>query len=295
MDKGSSKDYMKWPASKDDNIKVMRWVGDEIIHTHCHDYIEIAFLAQGTCIHEYHNEKVKLIPGDIFIITPNEEHSYEITSKTVIYNCLFYPEALGEDWDKLKKVSGIYDLLIIEPFYRLETGHQEVLHLISSEIDTIISILDTMLVEQENRLDGSELIQKANLVRFLCVLGRIWKMKFSSRFNLYCSRRNMLAEAIAFIEQNIKENIKIESVASKSYLSPNYFRRIFKEITGLTPIEYINSLRISKARQLLEKGKSSITEVGEAVGIPDSNYFAKIFKSATNMSPSEYKKKFRNY
>ncbi len=293
MEEQVTQGYLEWPAAGDGHIKVMRWVGDDGILAHRHDFIEIAFLSQGTCLHSYHNEKVKLIPGDIFVITPHEDHSFEISSKTVIYNCLFYPDALGEDWVRLKQVTGIYDLLIVEPFYRPEEGHQEILHMTPEETGSLKTILDGMLTEQETRSEGFVLLQKANLIRFLCSLGRIWKKQFNSGGKLYSSRRNMMAEAMAYIEQNMKEDMRIEILASRAYMSPSYFRKLFKEVTGLTPIEYINSLRISKARQLLEGGSCSVTEAGEAVGVNDLNYFSKIFKAASGMTPTEYKRKFR--
>lgn len=283
--------YLIWPAAEYDRIKVMKWIGDERVLTHRHNFIEIAFLSQGTCIHTYHGEKVKLIPGDIFVITPHEDHAFEVSSKTVIYNCLFYPDALGEDWSRLKQVTGIFDLLIVEPFYRPEDNHQEILHLSPEENSSIKSILDNMLAEQENRPDGFELLQKADLIRFLCLLGKVWKNQFHTAGKLYTSRRDMMAEAVAYIEQNMREDLKIELLASKAYLSPSYFRKMFKEATGLSPIEYINSLRISKARQLLENSSITITEAAETVGINDPNYFSKIFKADSGITPTEYKRK----
>ena len=127
------------------HIKVMRWSGDKPVKAHCHEFIEIAFLVYGSCIHKYHDSEIRLIPGDIFIITPNDKHSYDINSKTVIYNCVFYPAALGEDWNKLKDIKSIYDLLIVEPFYRYESGQHEILHLEPSHAEYMESLLRTML------------------------------------------------------------------------------------------------------------------------------------------------------
>ena len=287
--------YLQWPALEDDLIKVMCWVGDEPVETHKHDFIEIAFIAQGTCAHGYHDSQIRLIPGDLFVITPHEEHSYKISSKTVIYNCLFYPEALGEDWNRLKGIESIYDLLIVEPFYRPESGKQEILHLSPPEAEYIELVLKRMVGEQEDRLEGFELVQKSNLIVFLCMLGRVWKKQFGEKNNIYLNRRDMLAGSISFIENNIINELKIDDLASKAYLSPNYFRKIFKETTGLTPIDYINGIRISKAREFLGTGRMSVTEVGEAVGIRDLNYFSKIFKSMVGCSPSSYKKMFKKY
>ena len=79
------------------NIRVMKCPLDKSIGLHKHDFVEIAFLARGSCIHSYQGSNIMLIPGDVFTITPQEEHSYKIVDKTVIYNCLFYPDFLDND------------------------------------------------------------------------------------------------------------------------------------------------------------------------------------------------------
>lgn len=287
--------YMQWPAQEDDLIRVMCWKGDKPVQSHRHEYIEIAFIAKGACSHAYHNSTVRLIPGDVFVITPHEDHSYEISSDTVIYNCLFYPEALGEDWDRLKKTNSIYDLLIVEPFYRPETGHQEVLHLSPAEAEYVESLLRKMMEEQKRREEGFELVLKAFLGIFLCTLGRIWKKRFGEANGFNSNRRGLLSDAMAFIENNIKDEIKIGDIASKAYLSPGYFCKVFKETTGVTPIDYINGIRIEKARKLLEDQSLTVSEVGEAVGIRDLNYFSKVFKSKVGCTPSEFRKRLKEY
>ena len=105
----------------------------------------------------------------------------------------------------------------------------------------------------------------------------------------------MLAQAIYFIESNLCTALKVEDVASVVYLSPNYFRRVFKEATGQTPIEYINKIRITKASKLLKEENVSISKVSELVGINDLNYFSRLFKTLMGCSPSDYKKKSELY
>lgn len=282
--------YMVWTAEADKSINVMRWKGDHPVVFHKHEYIEIAFLASGTCSHTYLGSEVKLIPGDLFVITPHEKHAYDIESETVIYNCMFYPDALGEDWLKLKEDKSIYDLLIVEPFFRTEIGHQEILNLSPSEAYQIEALLRTMIEEHENKKENYQIVQKANLVIFLCYLGRAWKNQLVNSKNEYKGKRDLLAQAVDYIEKNINDQITIQKLASKTYLSPSYFRKIFKEVTGRSPIDYINEIRISRARDLLLKEDLSVAEVAEFVGISDHNYFSKLFKMETGCSPSDYRK-----
>jgi AraC-like DNA-binding protein len=65
------------------------------------------------------------------------------------------------------------------------------------------------------------------------------------------------------------------------------------ELTGTTPVEFIRSVKLSKAAQLLEKSDMTIAEICYTVGFSTPNYFAKSFKAKFNMLPSEYVSKMR--
>lgn len=105
----------------------------------------------------------------------------------------------------------------------------------------------------------------------------------------------MLSQAINHIEKNYSNQFKIDELASKIYLSPHYFRKIFREVTGLTPVEYINKLRISKAIQLLRESDMTISQISETVGISEINYFSRLFRLVVGCSPSEFRKKNNLY
>ena len=284
--------YLKWPAEKSCLIKVTKWQGNSCIQSHKHEFVEIAFLVEGTCEHIYKNKKIKLIPGDIFVITPHENHSYNISSKTTIYNCLFYPEGLGTDWEKIMELKGVFDFLLVEPFYRTETKTREIIHLTPVNSEILESLLRKMIEEQDRNHMSLELILKSYLLIFLCTLDRIWEEHCSKSPLSFTNKRNLLVAALSYINSNFNNDISVENLASKVYLSPNHFRKIFKESTGLSPIEYINNIRIAKAINLLSEDKNiSISEIGEAVGILDQNYFSRLFKHALGCSPREFRER----
>jgi AraC family L-rhamnose operon regulatory protein RhaS len=96
---------------------------------------------------------------------------------------------------------------------------------------------------------------------------------------------------LSYIEANItkEEVFDFKTMADQNNVSPNYFRKLFKDFTGLSPVEYINRLRIVKACDQLLKGEESITDVAAGVGIYDSNYFSRMFKQYIGCSPKQYK------
>lgn len=284
-------EYTSWPAQASDLITVGRYVCTAPVTTHKHDFIEIVFVARGSCLHKYLDSEVVLMPGDCFVVMPHEVHAYDISSETILYNCLFYPQGLGEDWNRLHRLKPLYDLLMVEPFYRTESGQQQILRLEPVEAGAVEDLLEKMIQERQMKCEGSDIMLKARLMIFLTTLARNWDSQSLHASRSFHGKRELLAKAFDYIEQNLTDELKVDQLAAAAFVSPHHFRRLFKEVSGMSPIEYINRLRISRARELLQDKKLSISQVAEWVGINDINYFSRLFRSLSGISPSEYRKK----
>ena len=95
---------------------------------------------------------------------------------------------------------------------------------------------------------------------------------------------------IYYIEENYKENIKISLIAERFGLSESHFRKLFKDFTNLSPVDYRNQLRVEHAKELLSQSNLPVSEVARSVGIEDQFYFSRIFKEFEGVSPLQYKK-----
>ncbi|OBZ11024.1 AraC family transcriptional regulator [Bacillus sp. FJAT-26390] len=93
---------------------------------------------------------------------------------------------------------------------------------------------------------------------------------------------------LSYIEEHLSENISVDTLAQLVHFHPNYFIRMFKNTTGLSPIHYVNRKRMDKAREMLTFTALSISAVAEALGM-DATYFSRLFKEYTALSPSEYR------
>ena len=98
-----------------------------------------------------------------------------------------------------------------------------------------------------------------------------------------------IKKAVYYLEEHYAENFKMSFLAEKFNLSESHFRKLFKYLTGLSPIEYRNKLRIEHAKDFLSQNNLSISEVAQAVGIEDQFYFSRIFKKYNGISPIKYK------
>ncbi len=98
-----------------------------------------------------------------------------------------------------------------------------------------------------------------------------------------------ITDAIRYIEDNLRHDICLERLAKEASLSKFHFCKSFKKHTGMTPLKYVNAMRIEKAKMLLPKNDLNISKVAMEVGFNDISNFNKHFRKHTGVSPTIYK------
>ncbi|THF82122.1 AraC family transcriptional regulator [Cohnella fermenti] len=99
---------------------------------------------------------------------------------------------------------------------------------------------------------------------------------------------NAIEGVTNLILTNYKEHYSIDELAELAGLSSSHFRLLFKQINGMTPIQYQHHIRIHKAKDLLLSGDCNVTEASLSVGFQDIYYFSRLFKKLTGEPPSAY-------
>ncbi len=103
------------------------------------------------------------------------------------------------------------------------------------------------------------------------------------------SKSNILASAVSHIHREYtNESMNISYLAQLCSISETYFRRLFFKTYGMSPVKYINNLRIERAKELIKSDMYSICEVALLSGYKDESYFSREFKKATGVCPSKY-------
>lgn len=96
-----------------------------------------------------------------------------------------------------------------------------------------------------------------------------------------------------YVNLNVSEPLTLKNLAAMCFISPSYLSALFKQETGTTLIDYINTQRVNRAAQLLEQNNHTIAAVAEEVGILDVNYFTKIFKKTLGVTPTRYRREHK--
>lgn len=224
----------------------------------------VQYLKSGT-IKVYFEDSVKIMnAGDMIIYYPHTPYKYDLYANTEYYWVHFS----GSEAENLINNCGFKNHTI----YNIGINQKIILH------------FEKLFQDFISRDNFFELSLAQSLMRICLDMARSINMGVS---DVSDERINRI---ISFIHRNYNKDISVASLAASEYMSEGHLRALFNKRCGISPKQYITSLRISTAKQLLEQSDITIAEAAESVGISDSLYFSRIFKQYTGKSPSEYRK-----
>lgn len=103
-------------------------------------------------------------------------------------------------------------------------------------------------------------------------------------------KNNTFLYAKRYIDQFYMNDISTSQIAHAANITPQHLSRLFKEHLHMTPVHYLNEVRISHAKILLEKTSFSIVQIGQKVGFYTPHYFSSTFHRICGKTPSQYRK-----
>ncbi|MFK9094547.1 bifunctional transcriptional activator/DNA repair enzyme AdaA [Bacillus salipaludis] len=92
-----------------------------------------------------------------------------------------------------------------------------------------------------------------------------------------------------YIDNNYPDKLTLETLAEISHGSAYHLHRTFKKITGITPVEYIQQVRINKAKKYLLQSDRTVADIAKKVGISNTPYFITLFKKMTGATPAQFR------
>jgi AraC-like DNA-binding protein len=253
---------------------------------HFHNCLEIGICHSNSGILSINEKLLPFSAGDITCIPRNIPHAtYSNPGTDSHWSYLFLDpqnmlhHLLPEPWRN-------YDLAI-SPLneYRFILSKNEY-----PEISMLTNQIVNELTEQK---PGYHLSIRGLLLSIYIMLYRIQtvnteKNKDATEYNL--SNALHIAPALNYIDDNISQPINVETLATLCGWSLTHFRRIFREIMRVSPLEYINNMRISKACLLLRSTEESILNISESVGFRSVSSFNRLFFREMQITPREYRR-----
>ncbi|MEI6132548.1 MAG: AraC family transcriptional regulator [Bacillota bacterium] len=137
---------------------------------------------------------------------------------------------------------------------------------------------------------SSELVDFSINLGITQIFSTLIEAKQSSTNKKYISHLTDVEKTKSYLELNYNREINIVSLSREVNISKFYFIKVFKELTGQTPYEYLTDIRINAAKKLLIETSKSVREVSGEVGFADMNNFIKLFKKRTGTTPLIFKR-----
>lgn len=218
------------------------------------------------CSINYHfpnGEIITLPPGSVILLPENSSYyveielpsSADISSITINFN-----------------ISDEVPVTFNEPQILIyKNASKEIIKLFSTLADCYISTSNSLLIK-------SKLYQLLNV---LAVSADKNVINLDTNAPIY--------SAVKYIENNLNRQISASELAKLCAVSESTLRRSFKAAIGMSPIDYINSLKIKKAKQLLNFPEVTISSLCEQLNFYDASYFYKLFRRYTGMTPIQYR------
>ena len=234
-------------------------------YTHYHSSYELYYLEAGKRDYLVEDKFFTISAGDFVLIKPNILHRTNggYSLRTLVG---FSPAFLQKTYtpSAAKHIVKCFDNVLISPPEEMQGELKGLLHSLSKD---------------------------SNPIDFASDLGVLLrKLSKCSSDNHYDKRMSTI---IKFINQNYPEIRSIEEVADRLHISKYYLCRLFKDATGTTLIDYINTIKVKNACKFLETTNKDMLEISQICGFNSSAYFSNVFKKIMKDSPSEYRQKQR--
>lgn len=250
---------------------------------HWHNSIEILYVLNGTLNITIESDKYELIEKDIEIVNIDETHSIE-SSDTDNRVLVFHIDPYFFE----KYYSDIENM-----FFFTNTTDDKAQE--SEEYDILRTFLAEIACEAIQKQDNYDEEIKNILVDLLYHLINNFHYLMYENEDLKGKEEQLerYHRISKYIFNNYNDNITLQDIAKKEFLSTDYLSHGIKDVTGYSFTDLLNSNRVEEALKLLLDTDKTISEISEEVGFSHTRYFNKHFKIQYNYTPFQYRKKFK--
>ena len=255
--------YTLYPPEKDGHPRAFQYVA---VGRTLNEY-QIIYITKGQGMFQTLGKRYRVVPGSVLLVFPGVKHFYKPV----------YEVGWTEHWFGFK--GSYFDDLVKKdilspsrPFY--EIGLQ------NNIMETFSFIIDEVRGQKP-------LYQARSASRILMLIADIVALE---RRKAQPTQSEKLVEQAKFLmEENIYDDIDLNSIAARLGVSTSRLNEIFKTYTSMTPYQYYIHIKMHMAKILLEEGDLSVKEVAFKLGFQDQYHFSRLFKSKTGIAPSQWK------
>jgi len=267
-----------------------RLPGTSVLFCHWHSEMELFYVTEGETLFQVGTDYFPVRAGEAVCIDGGEIHAGHAHGNAACsYNAIVFDANLlaSSTFDTVqqKYISPLLDRTRTFPRHIKPNSEWEI---------KVLELLRTLIAQCSLESPGYEIAAKGLLYLMIHTLTTERKL---------CNRNEKDADSplqfkierlklvISYMQLHYQRPIRIAELAEQIPMSEGQFYRFFKSMTHQTPLEYLNTLRIRKAADLLTQPHAKIANVAMDVGFEHISYFVKIFRDRMQCTPSEFRKR----
>lgn len=243
---------------------------------HYHNHHEILLITEGKCEMLVNGKPYIAKKGDVVLICNLENHSTKVIEEPYSRYVLTIDPA-----DFQTKIG---DMRLVAMFKHRGMNFS---HCLSTENTEVVHLFRRLYEEKQKRDSFTDEVCISLLKTLLIDIFRANSKCFETSLD---KTAETVLKIEGYIDAHYSEELKMDEIAKLFYLNKYYFSHIFKEVTGLSPKQYLTSVRLNRAINLLNEKELTVSEICAECGFSDINNFIRLFKTKFNKTPGEYRK-----
>lgn len=245
---------------------------------HFHYYLEIGYCIKGKAVFSSNNREYIISKNDITLAESNVLHKKRALDDEVHWAYIYV------DFNNLIKLFPAGDVKTKMAF--VKESLKDILHIEGDKHRDILWIISE-IIRLNTEKKQSYKMQIIGLVHILLL--KIYDT-FSTEVTDETQYDNLpIMPAIEYIYEHYMEQIKVTDLARVCHFSESYFRKVFAEMKGMAPLDYLHSIRIREACRMLLNSTDTVRVIGEKCGYTSTTTFERNFRQRTGMLPSEWR------
>lgn len=259
---------------------------------HSHRFTELVIVLSGKGVQQANGFRHEVSGGDVWVIPTGGTHCYLECDKLSLVNILFDLDKLPIPFMDMHLLPGFHELFPDAEKFFLEAKPYPGYRLSESLLKELKPFIEEMLAECKNFTPGRNY---RLLSLFMMIVGKLIcnypQPAVQLSGNLFPAYQ--LSEVIGFLNREYRNKITLHDILKRIPMSRSTLNRNFIKAFGMSPIQYLNKIRLDHAAQMLTSTDLSIGEIAQQSGFDDSNYFTRIFHKKYGTTPGKWRKTSR--
>ena len=256
---------------------------------HSHRFTELVIVLSGYGIHQGNGFRSEISRGDILVIPLGCTHNYQECQQLSLVNIIFDFDRLPIPFMDMHLLPGFHELFPESGEFFRTPRPCPWLRLTEDQLTNLEPQLNELHMEYKNFTPGRDFRM---LSLFMVITGKIVSAyPLSSSLNgneLFPTYQ--LSTVLGFLNREFSNPITLQDILRRIPMSRSTLNRNFIKAFGMSPMRYLNKLRLDHAAKLLNSSNLSISEVARQSGFEDSNYFSRIFHKNFGTPPGKWRK-----